>query len=75
VARQYAGILGLVAFVTVVVRGIAGGDGAHGTILTAVLSMFAFAAIGSIAGTIAEGIVRDAITAKMLAEVEGRETK
>jgi hypothetical protein len=72
VARQYAGILGLLAFVTVVVRGIAGGSGPQATMMTAILSMFAFAAIGCIAGTIAEGVVRDAIQAKMLAEVESR---
>ena len=74
-ARHYAGVLGLVAFVTVVVRGIAGGDGVQGTVQTAVISMIAFAVIGAIAGAIAEGIVRDAIQAKLLAEVENREVK
>ncbi len=60
--RQYAAILGTIAFVTVIVQGWAGGFELRQTLETAVLSTLTYGAIGYVVGTAAAGIVRNSIS-------------
>lgn len=59
--RNYAGILGFLAFGVMVVRGVGLGWGVDGVILSAVVSLIAFAAVGFIAGVLAEQWVEEAV--------------
>ena len=62
--RSYAGILGSLAFATVIVRGLLAGADVIGTIKTASAALFVFAAVGYVAGRIAAAVVRDSVHAK-----------
>jgi len=55
--RQYAGVLGLIAFCVLTARGAVHGGSAESTIVNAILGMFIFAAIGWIVGLIAASTV------------------
>lgn len=68
--RTYAGILGPLAFLTVVVRGVVEGRGADGTLLTASLLMFAFAALGYVLGRVGALVVDDSVQAGFRTELE-----
>ncbi|MEQ8791410.1 MAG: hypothetical protein RIC55_34425 [Pirellulaceae bacterium] len=68
--RTYAGILGPLTFLTVVLRGAIEGRGAEGTLLTASLLMFAFAGLGYVLGRVAALIVDDSVQAEFRAELE-----
>ena len=68
--RIYAGTLGLVAFVTTLARGLLNGSATGSGMLYAAAAMFIFAAIGWIAGTIAETTVAEAVRRQFDAEVE-----
>ncbi len=70
--RTYAGITGLLAFVTVMARGIVDGASAAATLQTACLCMFLYAAVGYVAGRVAEVIVRDSVTVRLHAELAAR---
>ncbi len=59
--RTYAGILGPIAFVTVVARAIINGGSAENTIISAMIALFVFAAAGLVIGSIAQRIVTDGI--------------
>ena len=59
--RVYAGILGLLAFTTIVFRGVVRGGGLEATVTTACVGLFAFAAVGYILGQIAGAAVDDAV--------------
>jgi hypothetical protein len=54
VARIYAGILGLLAFLTVLARSVVHGSPADPALLRAWLSLVVFAAMGYVIGLIAE---------------------
>jgi hypothetical protein len=73
--RSYAGILGPLAFATTVIRGLAAGHGAEGTLQTACLAMFAFAALGYVLGRAAALIVDDSVRAGFRAELEALEAE
>jgi hypothetical protein len=66
---RYAGILGLVAFCVVVVRGIGHGASASGTMPLAAAGLFVFAVIGYVLGRIAEQTVESALQAHFAAEM------
>ena len=71
--RRYAGILGLLAMLVVTIRGVLTGAGAEGTLAMAIASLFVFAAVGVIVGSVAESTVDHAIRIrleKQLAEAE-----
>lgn len=68
--RNYAGILGLLAFVTVVARGVLHASSASSTIPLAAALMFVFAALGFVLGSIAESAVTDALKARFTAEMQ-----
>ncbi len=69
-ARQYAGILGLLALVVSLLRGILAGGGSAATLWTAWLGFLAFTVVGAVIGWLAERIVRDAVSGRILAELE-----
>ena len=70
--RDFAGILGLVAFSTTVLRGAIAGV-ADEALLMATVHLFAFAATGWILGTIAEGAIDQSVRARFAAELKAAE--
>jgi len=63
--RSYAGILGLLAFCTVVVRGTIDGAGVESTMKLACLCLFGFALIGLVVGNLASWIVEEAVMTRL----------
>ncbi len=59
--RTYAGVLGPISFVVIVVRSLIDGDSVDSTLLAASLALFVFAAIGYVIGSIADKTVIQAI--------------
>jgi hypothetical protein len=70
--REFAGILGLVAFCTTVLRGTIAGT-ADNALLTATVHLFAFAAAGWILGTIAQHTIDQSVRARFAAELQAAE--
>jgi hypothetical protein len=68
--RSYAGILGPLAFATLVARGLLRGDAVAETMLTASLGLFAMAAVGYLAGRIAQFIVDESVRIRFQIEQE-----
>jgi hypothetical protein len=66
---MYAGILGPLAFFTVIARGLLRAGDVQATLLTASISLFGFALLGYIAGQLAGWIVFDSVRAKVAAEI------
>ena len=73
-ARQYANILGLLALTVSLMRGILAGNTGETTLWTAWLSLLAFAAIGAVIGGLAEWIVRDAVSSRIMLELQENKT-
>ena len=73
--RTYAGILGPVAFCTVVTRGLIAGGDFDSTMLLSSISLFAFAAIGFVVGSIAENTILHSVIARCNAELEALEAE
>jgi hypothetical protein len=67
--RSYAGILGLVAFATVVARGVLQQNGAASIFPLAAASLFLFAGLGYILGTIAAQAVAADLKARFQEQV------
>lgn len=67
-ARIYAGILGLLAFLTCIARGLAHSSGVDSTLWLACGSMLAFAAIGLVVGACAGWIVEDSVGQRLAAQ-------
>ena len=72
-ARLYAGVLGLLAFLTSIIRGMAHGCGAESALWTACLGMALFAMVGAVIGGLARWIVEDAVNSRLAAELAARE--
>lgn len=71
--RTYAGILGLLAMLVVVVRGMKNAAGVEGTLWTACINLAVFSLAGFILGSIAESTVKESVRKEMesrLAEAE-----
>jgi len=75
VARQYAGILGLLALVVSLLRGLMAGGSSEATLWTAWLALVAFTAIGAVIGWLAERIVRDSLSSQILSELHEQKTR
>jgi hypothetical protein len=73
VGRKYAGILGLLTFVAMIVRGIFRGSSTTSTLQAACLVLFVFAAIGYLAGKIAHSIVEQSVHGRMKSELSDAE--
>ena len=71
--RMYAGILGPLAFTTVIARNLLQGGNVASAAMTASLTMFAFAALGYIIGSVAERTIVEAIGNKFHAQWQARE--
>ena len=66
--RIYAGVLGVVAFSTILLRGLVGGA-SSGQMINATMALFAFATFGWIIGSVAEGTILQSVRATFDAEV------
>ena len=71
-ARTYAGILGSLAFLTVLARGLVNGGGVESVVYTAWCSLLAFALAGGAIGWLAEGVVRDSVKGQIEAEIAAK---
>jgi len=71
-ARTYAGILGPLAFLTVLARGLVGGGGTEAVLVHAWASLLAFAVLGCVIGWFAERTVREAVNGRIAAELPER---
>lgn len=70
--RVYAGILGPLAFATILARSLVDGAGIESTVKMATLCLFAFAAIGYVAGRVADLIVTESVHTRFQAELQAR---
>jgi len=73
VGRSYAGVLGCLAFLTCIARGLLAASDIQNTLLKATIGLFAFAIVGYIAGRLAAWIVNDSVRSRIAAEAN--ETK
>jgi outer membrane lipoprotein SlyB len=67
--RRYAAALGLLAFATILLRGIAAGGAWNSTLGQALAGLVIFTLVGAVAGAMAETMIDDAIRARLRAEV------
>lgn len=72
-ARLYAGILGLLAFLTSLIRGMVHSYGVESTLWSACLGMALFAVVGVVLGGIARWIVEDSVNSRLTAELAAQE--
>jgi len=70
---MYAGVLGPVAFATILARGLIDAGGVETTLKVATFCLFAFAAIGYVAGRIADFMVFETVHARLNEEIQARE--
>ena len=70
---SYAGILGTLAYVIVILRGVLQGYAVEGTIKLSILLLFVFAAIGYVIGKIAESTIEDSFQVQLQRELEALE--
>jgi hypothetical protein len=68
VARDYAGVLGLVAFAIAMARGVIRSAGVNATMWQASITMFAFALVGYIVGAMADRIVEESVRGSVAAQ-------
>lgn len=67
-AHVYAGILGPLAFLTCVARGIVHGGGTESVLWTAWCSLLVFAAVGYVIGWVAGQTVEESVRGRIQAE-------
>ncbi len=63
--RIYAGILGPLAMVVIICRGIRDSAGVEGTLVLAIIVLAAYSIIGSILGQIAQATVDESVRQKL----------
>ncbi len=73
VAYTYAGILGPLAMLAALMRGLTHGSGAETVVMTAWICLVVFACIGGAVGALAAWIVEQSVQARVLAELESTE--
>ncbi len=71
-ARIYCGILGLLAFLTTLIRGWIHGGDTESILRTAWLSLLLFSVIGLVIGWIAARIVEESVNARLAAELAAK---
>jgi C4-dicarboxylate transporter len=59
--KSYAGVLGLLACGMILARGLIAGGGLESTIVTASAALFGFAALGWIAGQLAQRFIDESV--------------
>jgi hypothetical protein len=72
--RAYAGVLGYLAAALVLARGVVSGAGLESTLLTAVVAMSLFAAIGLVVGMIAQTTIDQAVREQLELELSSART-
>ena len=72
-ARTYAGILGPLALVTALVRGLIHATETDTVLLTAWSSLLVFAAVGYVIGWVAGKTVEESVRGRILAELAAEE--
>ena len=70
---SYAGTLGTLAYVIVILRGVLQGYAVEGTIWLSILMLFVFAAVGYVIGKIAESTIKDSIRVHLERELDALE--
>jgi hypothetical protein len=73
--RQYAGILALIAFLTVLARAAIAGQSPVAAVQWACGCLFAFAFVGALAGWIAQRLVDEVVENRFNAEVAAERPK
>ncbi len=73
--RTYAGILGPLAFATVLIRGLILADGTEPTLKLAMISLFTFAVVGGIIGRIAEATVLESVKTRIDREIQASKSE
>lgn len=68
----YAGVLGLLAFVLVLSRGVMDGGSADHVLVMAGGSLFAFSAVGYLTGRIADRVLWDSLRQQFQEELHAR---
>ena len=58
---SYAGILGPIAFVTKLARGLFNGSSTDDLLISALISLVAFAAIGYVVGSLADRVILESV--------------
>jgi hypothetical protein len=71
-ARIYAGILGLLAFATVVARGVAHESSLDSTVWMACSMLFVFAAVGYLIGGAARFVVDDSVRGQLALQMAAK---
>lgn len=73
--RTYAGILGSIAFVTVLTRGLIDGSDAESTLRMAIFGLAAFSLLGYVVGQIANSVVLESVKKRFDEHLREREHK
>ncbi|MGA2031536.1 MAG: hypothetical protein ABSG68_04715 [Thermoguttaceae bacterium] len=68
-ARIYAGVLGPLAFITCLARGLVAGGGGDSLLANAWYSLLAFSALGCLIGWIAQRTVDESVGSRIAAEL------
>ena len=71
---SYAGILGPIAFVSMIVRGLVSGSSASNVLINSSVCLLIFAAIGYVAGRIADQIVLESVKLQFGNELKAGES-
>ena len=71
--RTYAGILGPLAFTTILARCVIDSSSVESTMMVATVCLFLFAGIGYLAGQVADSIVLEAVKANFDKQLHARE--
>ena len=71
--RTYAGILGPLAFITILARSLIDTSSVESTMMLATVCLFLFAGIGYFVGMVADSIVLDAVKGNFSRELQARE--
>ena len=74
-AHIYGGILGLLAFLTTIIRGGLHRNDLESTLWTAWLSLILFTLVGLVIGWVAARIVEDSVAGRVAAELAAQEEK
>ena len=69
-AHSYGGVLGIIAFVTMLVRGLLNGNTSFELLFTATLFLFAFAVVGFVLGSIAAQTVKESVKLQLNTELD-----
>lgn len=73
VGRSFAGVLGSLAWCTVLARGVLHGSAADEVLRSALLALLIWAAAGALLGLLAGWLIEDSLRAQLAAEVQAQQ--